>query len=79
MPEDFDNRERLRAVLAIVEAANKKTQELCADRACVPVQSLLDLMQLVTDATSKVTHMRWTDSAGLRHGVGIYIQTIENI
>lgn len=79
MLENFDNIERLWAVKVIVEAANNKYQELCADTACVPSQSVLDIMQLVADATAKASHLRWTNADGLYHAVEIYVQAIKNI
>ena len=78
-PEKFDNIERLWAVKVIVEAANNKCQELCADTASVPAQSVLDIMHLVADATAKASHMRWTNADGLYHAVEIYVQAIKNI
>ena len=77
--ENFDNIERLWAIKSIVEEAAKKCHELCHDRDTVSSQTVMDLMTIVLDSTTKATHMQWTDSAGLTYGTEIYIQSIKNL
>jgi hypothetical protein len=77
--ENFDNMQRVWVIKTIVEEAAKKCHELCHDRDVVPSQTVMDLMTIVLDSTTKATHIQWTDSAGLKYGMDMYLQSIKNL
>lgn len=77
MQENFQNLHKLWAVKSIVAAAHNKYTELCTNNASVSASEVLAVIQLVTDATEKILHMRWTNEAGLQHGLQIYEQLIK--
>jgi hypothetical protein len=77
--ENFNDIERLWAIKVIVEEAAKKCHELCYDHDVVSSQTVMDLMTIILDSTTKATHIQWTDSTGLRHGTQIYVQSIKNL
>lgn len=77
MQENLENLHKLWAVNSIVAAAHNKYTELCANTASVSASEVLDVMQLVVDATEKILHMRWTNADGLNHGSRIYRDLIK--
>jgi hypothetical protein len=79
MQENSDNIQRLWAIKAIVEEAAKKCHDMRHDHDTVSSQTVMDLMNIVLDSTTKAIHMEWTDEAGLQHGVNIYVQSIKNL
>jgi hypothetical protein len=79
MLEPFDNIHSLWALKEIINAATNKCKILCEKDDILSKQSMLTLMLIVSDATEKILHMRWTDTQGLMHGVKIYSQAIENL
>jgi hypothetical protein len=79
MPEPFRDIHRLWALKEIVLAATDKCKILCEKDDIVSKQLMLTLMLIVSEATEKILHLRWTDAEGLQHGVKIYSQAIENL
>ena len=79
MQENFDNIERLWAIKTIVEEAAGKCYELCYNHDTVSSQTIMDLMTIILDSTTKASDIEWTDSTGLHHGVNIYVQSIKNL
>ena len=79
MQEKFNDMEKLWALQTIVQAAEKKCHELSRAHDMIPSQTVTDLVTILLDSTTKVTHIQWTDSMGLDHGVKIYLETIKNL
>ena len=75
----MDNIHKVWAIKSIVELAAAKSQEISKKNDANCNQSLLELMTIVSDATEKVSNLRWTDVNGLQHGVRIYSRAINNI
>jgi hypothetical protein len=76
MQKTFDNIHKVWALQTIVELATAKSQELGKKN---DVDSMLELMLIVSDATKKISNMKWTDSQGLHCGVRIYSRAINNL
>jgi hypothetical protein len=61
------------ALEAIIASAHKKSQVLSEE------QSLRELIEIIADATQKLSNIRWTDHQGMYYGTKIYLQAIENL
>jgi hypothetical protein len=79
MQEPFDNIQRVWALKSIVECAHIKYQKICKYNDCESTQSISELMNIVSDATNKISRMRWVDQDSLHHGVAIYVDAIDNL
>ena len=79
MPDTFRDIHKIWALKEIVLSAADKCKILCEKDDIVSKQSMLSLMLIVSDATEKITNLRWTDADGLHYGVKTYLQAIDNL
>lgn len=79
MQEPFDNIQRLWALKTIIESATAKYQGICKNADSDSQKSISQLMNIVSDAANKISHMRWTDNDALYYGVMVYTNAINNL
>lgn len=79
MQEPFDNIQRVWALKTIIESATAKSQEICKNADSNSQKSISQLMNIVSDATNKISHMRWTDNDALNYGIMVYTNAIDNL
>jgi hypothetical protein len=79
MQGQFDNIQRLWALKDIVDVAVTKYHIICEEKNQDSEKKVSELIKIVSDATNKLSHMRWTDDYGLSRGVGVYTTAINNL
>jgi hypothetical protein len=79
MQEQFDNIQKLWALKSIVDVAVTKYHKICEGENQDSEKKVSELIKIVSDATNKLSHMRWTDNYGLYCGVRIYTTAINNL
>jgi len=79
MQGQFDNIQRLWALKDIVDVAVAKYHIICEEKNQDSEKKVSELIKIVSDATNKLSHMRWTDDYGLSRGVGVYTTAINNL
>ena len=73
------DRLRLWAMQAIIDEALARCQAIAEYRDTVETTTLVDFFTVMSDASTKLSHLRWYDDAGITKGVTVYKQVIQNL
>jgi len=78
-PNDSDNIWRSLEINLIIQESRKKCQQIAKNGDEKSIESILKLLEIVSDASRKISSLSWTDRFGIQHGTQSYIQAIRNL
>ena len=72
-----DKLQRVYVIKDLIDSALEKSQSIASDS--VPKEFVTDLLEILSEASNKISNLRWADSGSFPIGVAVYKQTIKNL
>jgi hypothetical protein len=73
------DRLRIWAMKDIIDEALARCQVMAECYDTVETKTLVDFFSVMSDASTKLSHLRWCDDASISKGVVVYKQIIQNL
>jgi hypothetical protein len=74
-----DSKTRVDALATIIDSCYKKFLDGVEKKQPMSEQQMMSMLEILVDASSKLQHMRYTNSLGVWPGVKIYQKVIKNL